>query len=507
MGLAGLTVSDPSSLDQAIEKLGSLPAEVKPVVLPRTDSRPGDDLTFDTAMHLAARLQLVLNRPVHYANDLPRRCDSLEDFASSQLDGASQSLGPELLKELRLTTPTAADVRACEPVLDDPVGMAEFDAERHRVEFVVENLLAALEPMAVIAPSKSLKTTIVCDLALSMATATPFLDYQHFKTPTCRRRVLIRSSESGRPVIQQTLRAIARSKKMELHEVGDWLRYGAKLPQLTNESHLAALVAEIKKYQVEVLIMDPLYLCLLAGSGNKIDASNMFHMGPVFASVFSAIRAAGCTPVIVHHTTKRPASQQGHRPGKPSKPLDLTDAAYSGLDQFCRQWMLLVAREPYDPETGEHKLLLSVGGSVGHSGEYAVDVKKGHIKCDTTDPERFYADFSDITWDVRVRPAWQQRELDKLEVAKCKEAKEAHKQTKAAKIRDAIGQILEGSDGLRNRAIRAALEAQGMSISGGTLKDILDGMVGEKRIKRRAVGKYDEYSCLRPTKTDADSDQ
>ncbi len=38
---------------------------------------------------------------------------------------------------------------------------------------------------------------------------------------------------------------------------------------------------EIKRHKLEVIIIDPLYLCALAGSSN-VDASNMYQMGQLF---------------------------------------------------------------------------------------------------------------------------------------------------------------------------------------------------------------------------------
>jgi replicative DNA helicase len=105
--------------------------------------------------------------------------------------------------------------------------------------------------------------------------------------------------------------------------------------------------------RVEVLLLDPIYLALLAGQGNYTNAENLFQMGPLFKAIASTCLSANCTPVLVHHTTKGAA--------KTRELLGLDDLAYSGVAEFARQWWLLSRREHYDPSTGLHRLWMSVG--------------------------------------------------------------------------------------------------------------------------------------------------
>jgi replicative DNA helicase len=140
---------------------------------------------------------------------------------------------------------------------------------------------------------------------------------------------------------------------------------------------------------VQVVVIDPLYLCLLAGCPS-ISASNLFQIGPVLWVLGEACLDVGATPVLVHHTTKGSARQTNR-----ATPLDLDDLAFAGIGEYARQWLLLARLVPYEPGTGDHHLQLSVGGSAGHSGSWAVHVQEGVLD----------GDFQGRRWQVRVQPA------------------------------------------------------------------------------------------------------
>ena len=214
MELPAIRLRSGAATDPLLEKLRTLPTDVRIAVLPRTDPRPGSNLEFDIASNLAARLQSQLDLQVQYTIGLPHRADNIRQWKNAQSGAPSRKLGPKFLRELQTCSLTTAEIRAAAPALDIPIGMAAFDAEEEqRIQFLIQGILAANEPAIFGGPSKALKTSVMCDLAYSIATATKFLNYRNFLTPILHRRVLILSGESGRSVIKQQLGHCEKSRK------------------------------------------------------------------------------------------------------------------------------------------------------------------------------------------------------------------------------------------------------------------------------------------------------
>ncbi len=245
-------------------------------------------------------------------------------------------------------------------------GMAELEDADLAVEWLVRHVVTRGEPMIVGGPRKALKTSTLCDLAVSLATGSDFLGRFKVEQPV---RVGMISAESGQRTIRETLRRVAVAKGWGLRFV-ERLRVAFDLPKLNDPTHLAAVRAWIRRERLDVAILDPAYLML---GGGEADERSVFSMGAALRRLVEAVQGLDCSPVIAHHTTK-PTSRTWD-------PLELDDLAFAGFAEFARQWFLVNRREKYTGEhRGQHRLWFTFGGSAGHSGTFGLDVDEGVIE-------------------------------------------------------------------------------------------------------------------------------
>lgn len=266
-----------------------------------------------------------------------------------------------------------------------PISATEFYCAEFVAEWLVKGVLVKGQPCLVGGPKKALKTSVIVDLALSLGSGTKFLDTFTVPRPV---RTLVISGESGGSTLKETALRIAESKGIDLRDTLTFWDF--RLPQLSVNGQLRRLTNGLKEKGIEVVIIDPLYLCLLSGQSEKKQrsAANLYDMGELLSLVSNACLEAGATPILIHHTKKSAEFDTKH------KPLDLEDLAFAGVGEFARQWLLLNRREKFVPGTGRHYLHLTYGGSAGHSGQWGLDVDEGTIdEC-----------FAGRTWKVSLVP-------------------------------------------------------------------------------------------------------
>ncbi|MFO0938319.1 MAG: AAA family ATPase [Gemmataceae bacterium] len=257
----------------------------------------------------------------------------------------------------------------------DSAAFAEGD---YRAEWLIKGVLVKGEPAVAAGASKSLKTTICgVDLGVSLASGTPFLG--RFSVPNAV-HVAIASGESGARTLQETAKRICQAKGFTLESLGPKLQWCFSVPILSDGAAMTEFVDGLAERGVQACIIDPLYLAL-----GSIDAKNMFEVGGVLRVVSVMLAGKGISPIVLHHANRR---------NNTFDPMELTDIAYSGCDQFARQFLLLSRREKYLMD-GNHRLWLKIGGSAGHGGLFGVDVCEG-ITGD---------DFGGRRWEVRVESA------------------------------------------------------------------------------------------------------
>ena len=251
--------------------------------------------------------------------------------------------------------------------------------------FLIRNILVAGQPGVIGGRSKVCKTSIACDLAISLGSGTPFLgQFAAEKVP-----VGFWSGESGAATIRETGQRIAAARGVNLADVD--VAWCFDLPRLSRQDHLDLLAETILAKRLKVAILDPLYLALLSDA-TAGGASNLFAMGSALQPLTKLGQETGCTLKLLHHFRKA---------GQPDddNPADLAELSQSGISEWARQWLLLQRRSPYQGD-GVHNLWMRVGGSAGHSSLWGVTIEEGLI-----DPETF----SGRRWAVKISPEGETR--------------------------------------------------------------------------------------------------
>jgi hypothetical protein len=397
--------------------------------------------------------------------------DRRNEYQSQQPRSNGQTKGPD-----EKPVPTKG-VRIWEPKL---LTTAEFEAGDFRQEYVVSKVLVKGQPFIVGGQSKTLKTSLLTDLVVSIGVfGQSFLGQFPVTRPG---RTLFLSGESGEYTLQETMRRIAKAKGVDPNSVN--ALWGFSLPSISSGMDLDTLAKIIAKEEVDVVIIDPAYLCLLAGAASNVSSSNVFQMGSLLRELSAVGVETGCTMGLIHHTTKRI-----ERPGEAPA---LEDLSMSGFAEWARQWL----RERYEEGTGVHKLWLRVGGSAGHSGLYAVDVDEGV-------PDEH---FKGRKWEVTVNTAGEarskqadqkkadadQKERDRLTTNMDRVAKflDANPEGETAKaIKDEIGlKTPEATAAINQLLFQGAIER--CDVFRGNRRAPYPGF--------RRPGKKDEKSLLQP---------
>lgn len=309
-------------------------------------------------------------------------------------------------------------------------------------EYLVEDVLPLGEPGCIAAKSKSLKTTIAIDLAVSVATGRKFLGRFEVKQTG---NVGIISGESGLAALKETASRICHSKGMELSDLGTKVQWSTKVPRLPGDIDLVREV--IREGKLKLLILDPTYFLLRDIAG---DLANATKVGSALEPLTEVCRETHCTILLVAHNRKGRALDTPRH-----NPPGLEEIAGAGLDQWVRYWVLLGPKQDFDSETGSHKLWLVTGGSSGHAGYYAINVHEGTRR----DP-------GGRVWKVEVESASQARSRDEREKEKKKiDAQQYKRDEHVQRVREAVklhpGQskkYLRGETGLTSAPFDEAMK-------------------------------------------------
>lgn len=360
----------------------------------------------------------ILNLP-----DLPDNKDVADWIDARRAAGRStdQILDELLALTRRLVSGLGSDIL---PVVTGQ----ELDSAQYVMRYAVSDILVEEQPMFIAGYSKTLKTMIALDMAVSLATGARFLG--RFGVEGCR-RVLYLSGEGGLPVLQDYARRVCASKGTRLGAL-DNLGFCDRVPRLGDLAHVAELERLITAFGAEFVFLDPLYLSIPAEQAGIVQAQGAF----LYRFGLSCLQSHA-TPIIIHHTSKSSHALRS----QDWSPPQLHDMAGAGVVEYAGQWLLLGRREAYNPETPwQHRLWASAGGRAGHSGIYAVDVDESPAEMD-----------SPRTWRVAVATPNDMRAAD----AERRKRETAEKQAAAMERRrkTVLLALLKAPDGLTIRSL------------------------------------------------------
>lgn len=416
---------------------------------------------------------------LHYAdqiNNLSCR-RSLDQLACGLMVEADTPSGPvvHLLDQTREKLDRLARrsaTPAANPLIAGTMDNAAFAKALFPREWVIEDLLVEDEPGVGAGPSKSMKTGIIAvDAAVSVASGKPFLG--RFKVPKPR-PVFVISAESGAATLQARMKQVCSAKTIE--PAGLPIHWYTKVELLSTAEGCRNLEAALRHFGAGFVVLDPSYL-LLGGEVTSENAGNMFAMGRLLANVGTAALNAKATPMVLTHSNGR--LQMG-------KVMELSDIAWSGFQQWARQWWLISRREEYQDD-GLHRLWLRYGGSAGHTGLLSVDVDEG-----TLDP-----DMGGKKWEVTVLNSREARQAKQDEAAD-----EANRKLQADcdQVLAAMAKILAtGATVATRNALKDHTGLSRARVAGATDKMVGDGAIVEADgVVKCGHGTKTAYGIRRP---------
>lgn len=263
---------------------------------------------------------------------------------------------------------------------------SRFPDSQHYRRWLVEGLLAGMQPTIIGGPKKSLKTSLAIDLAVSLGTATPFLG--HFAVPA-KVNVAFVADESSLAVAESTAERICAARDVDLRDCS--VQWSFRSPNLGCESGVDDLCDRLGNIRATVVIIDPIYLGVMPIMADT--ASTIAHVAGLLRHLEIECLRNGVTPIVVRQLPKAKAANAG-RDVSTDAALDVGDLDNTGLAEFAKQWLLLTRRTPFDHANGVHQLAMAAGGALGQCGYWNVDVDSGP----------FQVDLRSTRWRVKVEP-------------------------------------------------------------------------------------------------------
>lgn len=244
---------------------------------------------------------------------------------------------------------------------------AEFMAADCTVDWLIKDVLCIGQPFIIGGASKTLKTSIALDLAISLSCQENFLGHWPVDRPA---KTLFFSGESGASKLKATFKCICEAKKVD--PSSQHVAMCFDLPRLTDPKCRQAILTEVGQHEADLVIVDPAYLALMDRESAG-QAGNVFSMGVQLRDIAQDVQGAGVTLGLIHHVSKSAARANMLTRDAPN----LEDLSQAGFAEFAGQWLLIGRRCPYEEGTGTHLLWMRHGGRNADGGMSGVDIREG----------------------------------------------------------------------------------------------------------------------------------
>jgi hypothetical protein len=169
-----------------------------------------------------------------------------------------------------------------------------------------------------------------------------------------------------------------------------------RLPGLGTTNELDDLRRLLERQRIEVVVVDSLTECLLAGRPD-VSADNVYQMVPIISAAASACLDVGTTPVFVH-STRMSASFRGSR-GAP-RPHELS---YPGIADISKQWLLLGEAQRDCSRPGMFRVPMNVGSNAGLDHHWFLQINAG-VLYEGRDERKWQVGIEYYTPDESGRP-------------------------------------------------------------------------------------------------------
>ena len=211
------------------------------------------------------------------------------------------------------------------------------------VEWLVADVISADQPTIFGAKQKSLKTTLLTDLSIALATGYPWLN--RFDVPNKQRVLVITGEASERAAIRKIRRA-AEHRNIRGEDLGDNIRIEtANFPTLPMLDDCMRIQQAVSQHDIDVVILDPLYMGL-----EGLNTANLTEVGPAMRRFMQHCQPA---KVIIAHHVKKSASYDDAP--------NLEDLSQAGIAEFAGNYWLMGRMSEYQGD-GKHDLAIRYGG-------------------------------------------------------------------------------------------------------------------------------------------------